>query len=168
MNVAMLIIVSATACMTICLLLLVFGLLAYMHMKLSINKDVISAIDKNMLALVEGMSNTQALTTDLGKALLDFTRYYHGSVNRYRHSNGMYAWYVSMAITSISEENKLSFAETVLVTDNKHFVPSIVSGVMRRRFECESLAILGWHSLTEDEFKQDASARTQLTNSDFN
>jgi len=76
MNAAMLIIVSATACMTLCLLLLVFGLLAYMHMKLSINKDVISAIDKNMLALVEGMSNTQALTTDLGKALLDFTRYY--------------------------------------------------------------------------------------------
>jgi hypothetical protein len=168
MNTATLIIASATACFTLCLLLLFIVLFAYLYVNLSHNKDTFSAIDKNMRALVEGMSNTQELTTDLGKALLDFTKYYRSSVNRYQHSNGMFAWYVSMAITSIAEENKMTFAETVLVTDNKHFVPSIVSGVMRRRFECESLAILGWHSLTEDEFKQDASARTQLTNSDFN
>lgn len=168
MNTIILSAILGLFCLTLVVVILIVALFVYVYVKLSSTKNFISDVNSSMLGMVEGITNTQSQVTDFGKALLEFTKYYRNSVNRYRHSNGMYAWYVSLATTSISNENKLMFVETIFINDNSMFIPSIVGGVLRRKLECESITLLSWHSLTEEEFKQDANSRTQLTSSDFN
>jgi hypothetical protein len=76
---------------------------------------------------------------------------------KYKHANGMYAWYVVYtALTSrdSDEPPSVNHTSTIFVSSAESFVPALFAGCLKRVHECSDILIHNWVPLTETEFNQ--------------